>query len=59
MDDAQKQFYMAQDGPLNLVGTYLGMINRVNTSGGVQSYMSYVVKIHSCRQCKVALVVVG
>ena len=28
MDDAQKQFYMAQDRPLNLVGTYLGMINR-------------------------------
>ena len=43
MDDAQKQFYMAQDRPLNLVGTYLGMINRGGIpQGGVpRDYMNF------------------
>ncbi len=43
LDDAQKQFYMAQDRPLNLIGTYLGMINQGKLPGtGVPTnYMNY------------------
>ena len=53
MDDAQKQFYMAQDRPLNLVGTYLGMINRGGIPQGVpRDYMNLQVKVHFCSNAR-------
>ena len=43
LDDAQKQFYMAQDRPLNLVGTFLNMINqgRIPQGGVPTNYMNF------------------
>tara|TARA_E500000081_G_scaffold118976_1_gene123029 strand:+ start:1099 stop:2130 length:1032 start_codon:yes stop_codon:yes gene_type:complete len=43
LDDAQKQFYMGQDRPLNLIGTYLAMINggRLPQGGVPRDYMNY------------------
>ena len=46
IDDAQKQFYMAQQRPLDLIGQYLGMINqgKIPGTGVPTGYMQYASK---------------
>jgi len=46
MDDAQKQFYTAQQRPLDLIGQFLGMINngQIPSTGVPTNYMEYASK---------------